>query len=63
MTGAARWRETVLRLETEGVERVLEVGPGKVLGGLIQRTCDTLMVEDLCFNPEHNNSGLSTGQQ
>jgi [acyl-carrier-protein] S-malonyltransferase len=63
MTGAVRWRETVLRLETEGVERVVEVGPGNVLGGLIQRTCDTLAVENLCFNPEYSNSGLSTGQQ
>ena len=51
MTGAVRWRETVLRLEAEGIGQVLEVGPGNVLGGLIQRTCDALMVEDLCnFN-------------
>ena len=47
MTGAVRWRETVLRLAAEGVEQVVEVGPGNVLGGLIQRTCDTLLVEDL----------------
>ena len=32
-----RWVETVLALKEQGVIRVYECGPGKVLGGLIKR--------------------------
>lgn len=39
MTGAVRWRELMLRLAAEGVDRTFEIGPGKVLGGLLGRTC------------------------
>lgn len=39
MTGSVRWREISLHLPEAGVERVMEVGPGKVLTGLIKRMC------------------------
>jgi [acyl-carrier-protein] S-malonyltransferase len=39
MTGSVRWREISLRLPEEGIDQVMEVGPGKVLTGLIKRTC------------------------
>lgn len=39
MTGSVRWREISLKLPEVGVSRVIEVGPGKVLTGLIKRTC------------------------
>ncbi|MBD2018926.1 ACP S-malonyltransferase [Leptolyngbya sp. FACHB-36] len=51
MTGSVRWRETALRLEVEGVERVVEIGPGTVLTGLIERTCDNLILENVSRIP------------
>jgi len=47
MTGSVRWREISLQLPQEGIERVIEVGPGKVLTGLIKRTCPNLMLENV----------------
>lgn len=38
MTGGVRWREIMLQLPLENVAEVVEVGPGKVLTGLIKRT-------------------------
>ncbi|USR93069.1 ACP S-malonyltransferase [Phormidium yuhuli AB48] len=42
MTGSVRWREIVLSLPDLGIEQVLEVGPGKVLSGLVGRTVKEL---------------------
>jgi [acyl-carrier-protein] S-malonyltransferase len=38
LTMPVRWRETMLALHERGVERLVEVGPGKVLTGLAKRT-------------------------
>ncbi|MGI0479408.1 ACP S-malonyltransferase [Geminocystis sp. CENA526] len=38
MTGGVRWREIMLQFPLENVTEVVEVGPGKVLTGLIKRT-------------------------
>lgn len=47
MTGSVRWREISLRLPEEGVQRVVEIGPGKVLTGLIKRTAPDLALENV----------------
>jgi [acyl-carrier-protein] S-malonyltransferase len=39
MTGSVRWRETSLHLQDLGVTSIVEVGPGKVLVGIMKRTC------------------------
>ncbi|NJP10424.1 MAG: ACP S-malonyltransferase [Leptolyngbyaceae cyanobacterium RU_5_1] len=47
MTGSVRWREISLQLPIEGIERVVEIGPGKVLTGLIKRTSPSLVLENV----------------
>ncbi|MGA1303044.1 MAG: ACP S-malonyltransferase [Cyanobium sp.] len=39
MTTGVRWRETMARLEQDGILTVVEIGPGNVLSGLIKRSC------------------------
>lgn len=53
MTGSVRWREITLALPDLGVDRVLEVGPGKVLVGIMKRTCG-----DLTYTNYADASGL-----
>ncbi len=52
MTGAVRWRETCLQFLALGVEQAIEVGPGKVLIGLIKRTCPDMALEKVGNLPE-----------
>ncbi len=47
MTGSVRWREISLQLPLEGIERVVEIGPGKVLTGLIKRTAPDVALENI----------------
>ena len=47
MTGSVRWREISLALPENGIERVVEIGPGNVLTGLIKRTCSGLVLENI----------------
>ncbi|HEY9617878.1 MAG TPA: ACP S-malonyltransferase [Microcoleaceae cyanobacterium] len=47
MTGSVRWREISLQLPELGIERVIEIGPGKVLTGLIKRTSPSLALENI----------------
>ncbi|MGF1489158.1 MAG: ACP S-malonyltransferase [Prochloraceae cyanobacterium] len=47
MTGSVRWRETMLKFPELGIDRVLEIGPGKVLSGLFKRTCSEIETTNL----------------
>jgi len=37
VTGRVRWRESVLRMQADGVDRIVELGAGKALTGMIKR--------------------------
>ncbi len=47
MTGSVRWREISLSLPAQNVDTVVEIGPGKVLTGLIKRTCKGLTLKNI----------------
>lgn len=47
MTGSVRWREITLNLPTAGAGRVIEIGPGKVLTGIMKRTSPELTLENV----------------
>ncbi len=44
ITGQVRWRETLLKLQSLEVKRIIEVGSGTVLSGLVKRTCPEIEV-------------------
>jgi [acyl-carrier-protein] S-malonyltransferase len=37
VSSPVRWEESMRRMIKEGIEKVLEIGPGKVLSGLMKR--------------------------
>lgn len=45
LTRPVRWIEVLQRLRVEGGRRFVDVGPGKVLAGLVKRTLDGVSVE------------------
>jgi [acyl-carrier-protein] S-malonyltransferase len=47
MTGSVRWREIMLQLPKEDVSEAVEVGPGKVLTGLIKRACPDIALKNI----------------
>ena len=47
MTGSVRWREISLELATQGIEQVVEIGPGNVLTNLIKRTTPDLLLKNV----------------
>jgi len=55
ITGSVRWREISLTLPEIGIERVVEVGPGKVLSGLIGRTSDRVSLTNVGTLDDLNN--------
>ncbi len=47
MTSSVRWREIMLQFSQSEVTNIIEVGPGKVLCGLIKRTCREIKLESI----------------
>ncbi len=47
MTSSVRWREIMLILPKEEITQVVEVGPGKVLTGLLKRACPNLALKNV----------------
>jgi [acyl-carrier-protein] S-malonyltransferase len=47
MTGSVRWREIALQLPVNNIEKVVEIGPGNVLTGLIKRSTTDLILENV----------------
>lgn len=47
MTGSVRWLEIMNTLNDQGVTDAIEIGPGKVLTGLIKRTCKDMMTQNI----------------
>ncbi len=48
VTGSVRWVETVQALERAQVTKIVELGPGKVLSGLVKRIAPSIA----CVNVE-----------
>ncbi|MBD2343715.1 ACP S-malonyltransferase [Anabaena subtropica] len=47
ITGSVRWREISLALPANSIEKVVEIGPGNVLTGLIKRTTPDLILKNI----------------
>jgi len=44
LTGAVRWTQSVQAMVSDGATNFTEVGPGKVLQGLVQKICKEAVV-------------------
>lgn len=58
VTGAVRWRESVLTMKAKGVDSLLEIGAGKVLSGLVRRI-DRDMTGASCGDPDSIQAALA----
>jgi len=47
LTGAVRWTQSVQAMVTDGATKFTEVGPGKVLQGLVQKIDKTVQIEGI----------------
>ena len=47
VAGAVRWEQSIQRMRKEGVDRAFEIGPGKVLAGLVKRIDKELKVHNV----------------
>ena len=47
LTSAVQWEQTILNMVRDGATRFIEVGPGKVLQGLVKRTTSSAQVNGI----------------
>ena len=47
ITGRVRWRESILYMKKSGIQKVYEIGPGRVLCNLIKRIVDNVEQENI----------------
>jgi [acyl-carrier-protein] S-malonyltransferase len=52
MTGSVRWLEICQELTNLGIDQATEIGPGKVLTGLIGRTCPEMTTINISSNAD-----------
>lgn len=45
LTSPVKWTQSILEMESDGIERFVEVGPGKVLQGLVKRILPNSTIE------------------
>ena len=50
-----RWRESIFYMIEKGVNHFIEIGPGKVLSGLIKRIDKTVIVDAINTEEDINN--------
>ena len=50
-----RWRESVLNMINKGVNHFIEIGPGKVLSGLIKRINSNVKIDTINSESDINN--------
>jgi [acyl-carrier-protein] S-malonyltransferase len=47
MTTGVRWRETMTEMGNQGIDTVVEIGPGNVLSGLAKRSMDGVTLSQI----------------
>lgn len=47
VTDSVRWRESMLFMQENGIEQIIEIGSGKVLAGLVGRTCPNIKSQSI----------------
>ena len=47
VSSPVRWEESIRRMTDDGIEQVLEIGPGKVLSGLVKRIKPNVEIKNL----------------
>jgi [acyl-carrier-protein] S-malonyltransferase len=53
-----RWRESVVNMVNKGVNQFIEIGPGKVLSGLVKRINKEVLVSSISNEEEIKNIKL-----
>jgi [acyl-carrier-protein] S-malonyltransferase len=47
VTSPVRWEESVMNMSTDGASKFIEIGPGKVLQGLVKRTAASVEISGI----------------